>query len=108
MALQNVASLERYSKSASAVGLCLQSCRLHAGRLASLFGVSAKSEDANGKPKTASNAMVISLRNTPIEPSLYCPCKSSTQRGRGIARVVAIRMSEYVHVATSSCFEDCV
>ena len=34
---------------------------------ASLFGVSAKSEEANGRPKTASNAMAMSLRNSLIE-----------------------------------------
>jgi hypothetical protein len=37
-----------------------------AGRFASLFGVSAKSEVANGSPKMASNVMAISLRNASI------------------------------------------
>jgi hypothetical protein len=42
---------------------CLPCFLQHAGRFASLFGVSAKSEVANGRPKMASNAMAKNLRN---------------------------------------------
>jgi hypothetical protein len=46
---------------------CLPFRRQHAGRFVSLVGVSAKSEEASGRPKTASNAMAISLRTTDIK-----------------------------------------
>ena len=41
---------------------CLPSRRQHSGRFDSLFGVNAKSEEAHGRLKTASNAMAVSLR----------------------------------------------
>ena len=54
--------------------------RQHAGRFASLFGVSARSEEANGRPKRASNAMAISLRNYTIEAPPPRPRKSCAPR----------------------------
>jgi len=49
---------------------CLPCFLQHAGRFASLFGVSAKSAVANGRPKMASNEIAISLRNVSIEASV--------------------------------------
>jgi hypothetical protein len=54
---------------------CFPLCRQHAGRFASLFGASAKSEDANGSPKRTSSVMAMSLRNTPLEHQSPQACK---------------------------------
>jgi hypothetical protein len=49
---------------------CLPCFLQHAGRFASFFDVSAKSAVAKGRPKMASNAIAINLRNVSIEAPL--------------------------------------
>jgi len=49
---------------------CLPCFLQHAGRFASLFGASAKSAVAKGRPKMASNEIAINLRNVSIEAPL--------------------------------------
>jgi hypothetical protein len=53
---------------------CLPWRRQQAGRLASLVGDSASRDEANGRPKTTSNAMESSLRNAVIQAGLRCGC----------------------------------
>jgi len=46
---------------------CLPFFLQHAGRFASLLAVIARRGETNGKPKMASNAIAINLRNVSIE-----------------------------------------